>query len=55
MDRPVGDRSPGFFFAYGKSQHLDLGLFNPARHLDTLHSVVVIQDTLIRDDAEASR
>jgi hypothetical protein len=30
MDRPVGDRSPGFFFAYGKSQHFDLGqeLFN---------------------------
>jgi hypothetical protein len=22
MDRPVGDRSPGFFFAYGKSSIL---------------------------------
>jgi hypothetical protein len=30
MDRPLGDRSTGFFFAYGKSQHFDLGqeLFN---------------------------
>src|SRR6516162_11555198 len=57
IDRPVGDRSPGFFFAYGKSQHFDLGqeLLIFARHLDTLHSIVVIQDTLIRDDAEASR
>jgi len=53
----VGDRSPGFFFAYGKSQHFDLGqeLLIFARHLDTLHSIVVILDTLIRDDAEVSR